>query len=129
MKDKKTEHSSTKSSRSTDRNTSNPDCDNCSNKHKDAKTGSDPGRCRYKDHEDANHKGPWKYSKVGEKYAELRPDRPSLDFRHKLNADGTKLIDRPYDETSASKTPKSDKKERWYERYGVIPMYFVYRRC
>ena len=75
------------------------------------KTGSDPGRCRYKDHEDANHKGPWKYSKVGKKYAELRPDRPSLDFRHKLNADGTKLIDRPYDETSASKTPKSDKKD------------------
>ncbi len=83
-KDKEAKHSPTKSIRTNDRNTSNPDCDNCGNKHKDAKTGSDPGRCRYKDHEDANHKGPWKYSKVGKKYAELRPDRPSLDFRHSL---------------------------------------------
>ena len=41
----------------------------------------------------------------------MRPDRPSLDFRHKLNADGTKLIDRPYDETSTPKAPKSDKKD------------------
>jgi hypothetical protein len=54
-KDKEAKHSPTKSIRTNDRNTSNPDCDNCGNKHKDAKTGSDPGRCRYKDHEDANH--------------------------------------------------------------------------
>ncbi len=36
-KDKEAKHSPTKSIRTNDRNTSNPDCDNCGNKHKDAK--------------------------------------------------------------------------------------------
>jgi hypothetical protein len=62
-----------------------PMCDTCGGHHYNARTATEEGMCRFSKHPDANLKGKWKSSVVGKKYLELRPSRPSLDSRHKLN--------------------------------------------
>ena len=67
--------------------------------------------CRLSSHPDENLKGKWKSSVVGKKYLELRPSRPSLDSRHKLNASKTELIEMApisTDKTTSQKSPKKD---------------------
>ncbi len=86
-----------------------PLCDTCGIHHVNARTGSEAGQCRFSSHEDANLKGSWKTSKIGKKYAELRPDRPNLDYRHKLNASMTQLVERSI--PSSTPRPKSDNKD------------------
>jgi len=88
-----------------------PFCDTCGHNHYNARTGSEEGMCRLSSHPDANLKGKWKTSVVGKKYLELRPARPYLDSRHKLNASKTELMEMAA--TSALKTasPKSPKKD------------------
>jgi len=87
-----------------------PFCDTCGHNHYNARTGSNEGMCRQASHPDANLKGKWKSSVVGKKYMELRPARPYLDSRHKLNASKTELVEMaPYSSGKAT-TPKSLKR-------------------
>ena len=109
----KTSYSPTKSTKPSTRGDL-PFCDTCGVPHFNARTATEAGQCRLASHEDANLKGPWKTSKVGKKYAELRPDRPSLDYRHKLNASMTALVERtvPPNVSSTSKTDKKDSSKK-----------------
>ena len=88
-----------------------PMCDTCGGHHYNARTATEEGMCRFSKHPDANLKGKWKSSVVGKKYLELRPSRPSLDSRHKLNASKTELIETTPVPTNKTTSPKSPKKD------------------
>jgi hypothetical protein len=95
-----------------------PFCETCGLNHYNARTGSEEGQCRFVSHPDANLKGKWKMSQTGKKYLELRPARPSLDKRHKLNPSKTELIEMTFTSPDRISNPKSPKKDS--DKKGTI---------